>query len=74
MNQTTGKIDLSAWIVLEMNIDNKRNIDKMSLIFPLTGKMDKKSGSLNLTGEASLSPDKLGIPVPVEISVMATSY
>ncbi|MDD3013835.1 MAG: hypothetical protein PHC34_09055, partial [Candidatus Gastranaerophilales bacterium] len=74
LNQATGKIDLSAWIVLEMNIDNQQHLDKMSLIFPLTGKIDKKSGNLNLTGDASLPPDKLGIPIPVEISIMATRY
>jgi len=74
INQITGKIDLSAWVMLEMNIDNKQNTDKMSLIFPLTGKIDKKSGNLNLKGDASLPPDKLGVPIPVEISIMATSY
>lgn len=74
INQATGKIDLSAWIMLEMNIDHKRKIDKISLIFPLTGKINKKTGNLNLTGEASLPPDKLGVPMPVEISIMATSY
>jgi|GEM_PF-3410860 len=74
INPKTGKIDLSAWIMLEMNIDNKQNVDKMSLIFPLTGKMDKKTNSLNLAGDASLPPDKLGVPIPVEISIIATSY
>jgi len=73
INKTNGKIDLSVWIMLEMNID-KSNIYKMSIIFPLTGNINKKSGSLNLKGEASLPPEILGAPVPVEISILAASY
>lgn len=73
-NNSTGKIDLSACIVLEMNIGNKLNNNKISLIFPLSGKIDKRSGRMNLNGEASLPPDVLGVPMPINIMINASSY
>jgi hypothetical protein len=73
-NQKTGKIDVSACIVLEMNIENKSNNNKISLIFPLTGKLNKKSDKMILEGEASLPPDVLGVPMPIRISALASSY
>lgn len=73
-NNSTGKIDLSACIVLEMNIGNKLKNSKISLIFPLSGKLDKRSGRMNLNGEASLPPDVLGVPMPISLMVNASSY
>lgn len=73
-NQTTGKIDVSACIVLEMNIGNKSTNNKISLIFPLTGKLNKKSDGMILEGEASLPPEVLGVPMPIKISAAASSY
>lgn len=73
INLATGKIDLSVGIVLEMKKDRSSRIQKISLGFPFVGIMDRKTGVLNLSGEATIPPGISTAPVPVKVIVKAES-
>lgn len=70
----TGKIDLSVGVMIEMNIDKKSTSEKISLVLPLVGSLDRESGILNLSGDATIPPGKLSVPLPVEASINAISF
>ena len=69
INLDTGKIDLTVGLMLEMNIDKNPKTEKISILFPLIGKLNKNNGKLDLKGEVTLPLSKLYGPMPVEISI-----
>jgi hypothetical protein len=71
INLETGKIDLSVGIVLEMKIGS--SYEKISLVIPLAGTLNRKAGVLDLKGAATIPPDKLENPLPAELIISATS-
>lgn len=71
VNLQTGKIDLSVGVVLEMKIDSSE--EKISLVLPLVGTLNRKSGMLNLNGAITIPPEKLEMPLPAEVSIRAIS-
>lgn len=73
VNLSTGKIDLSVGIVVEMILDKNLRRDRVSLVIPLTGNLARESGTLNLTGEMTIPPGKLAVPMPVAVTVSAIS-
>ena len=71
VNLRTGKIDLSVGIVLEMKIDTSE--EKISLVLPLVGTLNRKTGMLNLNGAVTIPPEELEMPLPAEVSIKAIS-
>ena len=76
---STGKIDfkstkayLSSGIEINIKTNKSPSNKKITLFFPLTGSFNKNTGMVNLSGEATIPPEKLPVPLPVKFSIKAT--
>lgn len=72
----TGAIDISLDLLISYDYKSyesrsyKRNLN---MTIPLSGHIDRDSGTIKLKGEATIPPDKHSIPLPIAIQVIATS-
>lgn len=67
INSLTGEIDLSAGVMVELLIGNAN--EKFSISIPFKGSFNKLSGDLSLRGKATIPPNELMIPIPLEVTL-----
>lgn len=79
---STGNVDLKSGnmdISLDLIINNKsesgseENQKNIKMTIPLSGSIDRDSGIIKLSGEATIPPRKNNLPLPVSIQVVATT-
>jgi hypothetical protein len=72
----TGEIDLSLDMILAFSIQKENGkfipVD-INMTVPFSGTIDRNSGIIKLSGEATIPPDKLLTPLPVCVGVIATT-
>jgi hypothetical protein len=76
INLDTREIDISLDLIIDFAIkkgNSKFNPVEINMSIPLSGTINKESGIIKLSGEATIPPEKLSIPLPVNIHVIATT-
>lgn len=72
----TNNMDLSLDIILAFSFKKKGGkftATEINVTIPLSGTIDRDSGIIKLSGEATIPPEKVILPLPISINVIATT-
>lgn len=72
----TGEMDISLDLLVDYSgktVKNSNIHKSVNMPIPLSGTIDRKSGIIKLSGEATIPPAKDILPLPVTINVIATT-